>query len=91
MRYLNKFSKCNSFQVTTNLLNSENLKAAIAQLCNDRATGLQLYYVISDPKVGEQHMYTKFSECNSFQVSSDSLNSDYLKVAIAQLCNVIQV
>ena len=35
----------------SNLLNFENLKVVIARLCND--TGLQLYYVIADPKVGE--------------------------------------
>ena len=27
-----KYSKCNSFQVTNDLLNSENLKVAIAQV-----------------------------------------------------------
>ena len=46
-----KYSKCNSFQVTTDLLNSENLEVAIA-----RATGLQFYYIIADPKVHEKHM-----------------------------------
>ena len=30
-----KYSKCNSFQVTTDLLNSENLKIAIAHLCHE--------------------------------------------------------
>ena len=33
--YLTKYSKCNSFQVTTDLLNSENLKGTITQLCNE--------------------------------------------------------
>ena len=42
---------CNSFQVTTDLLNSENVKVAITPLCND--TGLQFYYVIANPKVVE--------------------------------------
>ena len=44
-------SKCNSFQVTTDLLKSENLKVAIAQLCNE----LQVYNftVIAPPKVDE--------------------------------------
>ena len=46
------FSKCNSFQVTSDLLNSENLKVAIAQ----QVKGLQFDYVIADPKVGEQHI-----------------------------------
>ena len=30
-----KYSKYNSFEVTTDLLNSENLKTAIAQLCHE--------------------------------------------------------
>ena len=30
-----KFSKCNSFAITTDLLNSENLKVVITQLCNE--------------------------------------------------------
>ena len=55
------------------------------------ATGLKFYYVIADPKVAELHIYTKFSKCNSFQVISDLLNSDNLKVAITQLCHELQV
>ena len=34
---------------------------------------------------------TEQSKCNSFQVTSDLLNSDSLKVAITQLCNEPQV
>ena len=30
-----KYCKCNSLRVTTDLLNSEKLKIAIAQLCNE--------------------------------------------------------
>ena len=52
-----------------------------------RARGLQCHYVIADPKVGEQHILTKYSKCNSFQVTNDLLNSENLKVAIAQLCH----
>ena len=55
------------------------------------ATGLKFYYVIADPKVGEQHIYTKFSKCNSFQVTTDLLNSENLKIAITQLCNELHV
>ena len=33
--FLKKFSECNGFQVTTDLRKIENLKAAIAQLCNE--------------------------------------------------------
>ena len=47
-----KFTKCNSFPITTDLLNSENFKVAITQLCKG-ATGLELHYVIADPKIGE--------------------------------------
>ena len=42
------YCKWNSFKVTIDLLNSENLKVAIAQLCHE----LQVYG-IADPKVGE--------------------------------------
>ena len=31
---LTKCSKCNTFQVTSDVFNSENLKLSIAQLCN---------------------------------------------------------
>ena len=48
-----------------------------------RGTRLQFYYVKPDPKV--------CCKCNSFQVTSDLLNSENLKVAIAQLCNSQQV
>ena len=51
-----------------------------------QATGLQLYYVIVDPKVDESYISRKFSKCNSFQIVTDLLNSENLKVAIAQLC-----
>ena len=34
---------------------------------------------------------TKYSKCNSFQVISDLLNSDNLKVAITQLCHELHV
>ena len=30
-----KYSECNSFYITNTLLNSENLKVAIVQLCNE--------------------------------------------------------
>ena len=55
------------------------------------ATGLEFYYVIADPKIGDLHIETKHCKCNSFQVLSDLLNSDNLKVAITQLCHELQV
>ena len=44
----------NSFQDTTDLLNSQNLRVAIAQLGNQ----LQVcnFTVIGDPKVGEENI-----------------------------------
>ena len=51
------------------------------------ATGLKFYYVIADPKVADYHIYTKFSKCNSFPITTDLLNSENFKVAITQLCN----
>ena len=35
--------------------------------------------------IGEQYILTKYCKCNSFQVITDLLNSENLKVAIAQL------
>ena len=55
------------------------------------ATGLKFYYVIANPKVVEQHIKAKYCKCNSFQVTTDLLNSDDLKVAITQLCHELQV
>ena len=51
----------------------------------ERATGLQFYYVIADAKVAEEHIDTNFCKCNSFQVITNLLNSDNLKIAIAHL------
>ena len=56
-----------------------------------RATGLQLYYVIVDPKVDGYHVSRKFSKCNSFQVITNLLNSENLKIANALLCNELLV
>ena len=41
--------------------------------------------------MGEQHILTKYSKFNSFQVTGDLLNSDNLRVAIAQLCSELKV
>ena len=51
------------------------------------STRLQFYYVIADSKVDEKHIQTKFFKCNSLQDTTNLLNSENLKVAIAQLCN----
>ena len=55
------------------------------------ATSLELHYVIADSEIGKQHIETKNSKCNTFQVISNLLNSDNLKVAITQLCHELQV
>ena len=55
------------------------------------ATGLQFHYVIAEWKVGEQHIYRKLFNYNSFQVTTDLLNSENLKVASTQLCYKLQV
>ena len=43
--------------------------------------------LIADPKVGEQHTEAKYCKCSSFQVTTDLLNCENLKIAIAQLCH----
>ena len=60
-------SKCNSFKVTSNLLNSDSLKVAITRLCNE----LQVYdfsYVIADQKVAEKRIYTKYLNTIIFEL-----------------------
>ena len=55
------------------------------------AIKLQIHYVIADPKVGEQHIYRKYFKCNIFQVTTDLLNSENLRIAITQLCHELHV
>ena len=50
-------------------------------MCHLRAKG----------KVAEQHILGKYSNCNTFAVTIDLLNSKTFKVAITQLFNVQQV
>ena len=47
--------------------------------------------LIFKDKVAEQHILGKYSNCNSFGVTMDLLNSQNFKVAITQLRNVQQV
>ena len=54
-------------------------------------TGLQFYYVIADPKVGEQHIYRNYFKCNIFQVTTDLLNSENLRISITQLCHELNI
>ena len=53
--------------------------------------GLQFYYVIANSKADECDIYRKFYKCNGFQVTTDLLNRENLKVATAQLWNELQV
>ena len=55
------------------------------------ATGMQFYNVIANQKVTVQHIYAKYCKCTSFQVTTDLLNSENLKIASAQLWNKLQV
>ena len=48
-------------------------------------TCLQFHYLTADPKEGEQHIYRKYSKCNSFKVTTDLLNSENLRIVITQL------
>ena len=45
----------------------------------------------ADLKVGEQDIKTKYSNRNSFEVTTDLHNSDSIKVAITQLLKMLQV
>ena len=50
-----------------------------------------MYHLIAKDKVAEQHILGKYSNCKSFGVTMDLLNSKNFKVAITQLSNVQQV
>ena len=86
-----KYSKYNSFEVTADLLNSENLKTAIAQLCHELHDIVCIFTMIYLTKIKRITYKTKYCKCNSFQVTTHLLNSENLKVAIVQLCNELQV
>ena len=50
-----------------------------------------MYHLIAKDKVAEQHILGKYSNCNSFGVTMDLLNSKNFKVAITQLSNAQQL
>ena len=61
---------------------------AFSQLCNE----LQVCnFTMLHENLHEQLIERKFSKCNSFQVTTDLLNSENLEVAISQLCYGLQV
>ena len=67
-----------------------NNKIAITHLWHAIEPQTVCHLIVED-KVAEQHTLGKYSNCNSFGVTMDLLNSHNFKVAITQLCNVQQV
>ena len=61
-------------------------KLAITRLAIEIDTYVT-HHVVAIEKVAEQHILTKCSKCNTFQVIHDLVLSKNLKVAIIQLCN----
>ena len=53
--------------------------------------GLQIHYVIADPNLSEQHIYRIYFKCHIFQVTTDLLNSENLRIAITQLCHELYI
>ena len=67
-----------------------NKKIAITHLWHAMGPQTVCHLIVKD-KVAEQHILGKYSNCNSFGVTTDLLNSQNFKVAITQLSNVQQV
>ena len=44
-----------------------------------------MYHLVAQNKVAEQHILGKYSNCNTFGVTMDLLNSKKFKVVITQL------
>ena len=63
---------------------------AITHLWHAIETQTICHLIVQD-KVTEQHILEKYSNCNSFGVTMDLLNSQNFTVAITQLSNVQQV
>ena len=82
-KYMNNIFKQSTLNVIVFKLQA--VIVATAQLCNE----LQVYNFTL--LVGEKHILTKYCKFNSFQVTSNLLNKDNLKVAFAQLYNELQV
>ena len=61
-----------------------NEKIAITHLLYARELQTMCHLVVQE-KVAEQHILGKYSNCNSFVVTMDSLNSKNFKVVITQL------
>ena len=67
-----------------------NTKIAITHLWHAIEPQTICHLIVKD-KVAEQHILGKYSNCTSFGVTMDLLNSHNFKAAITQLCNVQQV
>ena len=65
-------------------------KVAITHLAIEIDT-LVTHHFVAMEKVADEHILTKCSKCNTFQVIDDLVLSKNLKVAITQLCNEPQV
>ena len=63
------------------------VKIAISHLWHTMEPKNICHLIVKD-KVAEQHILGKDSNCSSFRVTLDLLNSENLKVAITQLSNV---
>ena len=63
---------------------ARNEKIAIAHLLYAMALKTMCHLVVQN-KVAEQHFLGKYSNCNSFGVTMDLLNSKNFKVVITQL------
>ena len=78
------------FDIYLCLCFATNKKIAITQLWHAIETQTICHLIVKE-KVAEQHILGKYSNYNSFGVTMDLLNSQNVKVAITQLCNVQQV
>ena len=58
---------------------------------DERTDARKAFYNLTTTAFGRRREITNFSKCNSFRVKTDLLNSENLKVALAQLCKELQV
>ena len=67
-----------------------NMKIAITHLWHAIEPQTICHVIVKD-KVAEQHILRKYSNCHSFGVIMDLLNSQNFKIANTQLSNVQQI
>ena len=67
-----------------------NKKIAITHLWHAIEPQIMYHLIVKD-KVAEQYIVGKYSNCNSFGVTMNLINSQNFKEAITQLSNVQQV